>query len=61
MHLLLHYPDQTRPTPLEYAEFLLCREMGWTFEELEEQPAHRVREAFLFLEEEGKARKWHQK
>lgn len=38
--------------PLEYAEFCLCREMGWTFEELEKQPAWRIEQAFLFLERE---------
>ncbi|HDR8003431.1 hypothetical protein ACS2BX_25940 [Bacillus cereus group sp. BceL300] len=39
-------------TPMEYAEFALCREMGWTFNQLDEQPAWRVEQAFLFLERE---------
>lgn len=43
--------------PPEYAEFTLIREMGWTFNELEEQPAFKVEQAFLFLQREGVYRK----
>jgi hypothetical protein len=39
--------------PIEYAEFRLCREMGWTFNELENQPTWRIEQAFLFLERES--------
>jgi hypothetical protein len=40
-------------SPPEYSEFQLCREMGWTFTELEEQPAWRIEQAFLFLNRES--------
>lgn len=43
--------------PLEYAEFTLCREMGWTFTELYKQPAEKIELAFLFLQRESVARK----
>jgi hypothetical protein len=43
--------------PAEYAEFSLCREMGWTFNDLEDQPAWRIEQAFLFLSREGAYRK----
>lgn len=46
--------EYTDKAPLEYAEFLLCREMKWTFAELEEQPAERIQQAFAFLDLEGK-------
>jgi hypothetical protein len=39
----------TEEAPLEYNEFLLCKEMGWTFTELEAQPSWRIEQAFLFL------------
>ena len=39
-----------------YAEFRLCREMGWTITELQAQPADRVQEFFLFLAAENDAR-----
>ncbi|MDI3341830.1 MAG: hypothetical protein QJR03_14990 [Sphaerobacter sp.] len=42
---------------LPYQEFLLCREMGWTYEELERQPAHRIEEALAFLAEEAAAQR----
>jgi hypothetical protein len=37
---------------MPYAEFCLCRELGWTYTELEEQPAYRIEQAFLFLNRE---------
>jgi hypothetical protein len=43
--------------PLSYAEFTICREFGWTFTELEEQPAERIEQAFLFIERENLYRK----
>lgn len=43
--------------PLPYAEFALCREMCWTFDELERQPTWRVMQAFDFLDAEARARK----
>ena len=58
MHLALNYPSDKRSLPLEYVEFLLCREMGWTFRELEEQPGRRVQQAFMYLEEEAAAHKF---
>lgn len=42
---------------MEYMEFLICREMGWTFTELEAQPGWRIDQAMAFLSEEAKARK----
>jgi len=33
---------------------VLCREMGWTFEDLENTPVYRVEQAFAFLSEESK-------
>jgi hypothetical protein len=47
----------SKGAPLEYAEFALCREMGWTFNELEEQPTERIEQAFLFIERENIYRK----
>jgi hypothetical protein len=32
--------------PQEMADYMLCREFGWTFQELQAQPRY-VREAFL--------------
>lgn len=40
-----------------YIEFRICREMGWTYEELARQPSHRVEEIMAFLEAESEARK----
>lgn len=51
------YLRGTGKGPLEYLEFCLCREMSWTFDELERQPAWRIEEAFLFLEREAFYRK----
>lgn len=42
--------------PLEYAEFQLVREMGWTYRDLERTSAHRVAEAMEFLRIEAKHR-----
>lgn len=52
--LLRGYTDES---PLEYAEFCLCREMGWTYDELESQPAHRISQAFTFIGRENAYRK----
>lgn len=35
---------------------MICREMGWTYEELARQPAYRVQEAMTFLAVEGEAK-----
>ena len=43
--------------PVEYAEFTVCREMGWTFDELDAQPAWRIEQLFLFLKRENVYRK----
>ena len=42
--------------PPEYVEFTICREMGWTFTEMEAQPAWRVEQTLAFLQEEARAR-----
>jgi len=43
----------TDKVPLEYAEFSLIRSMGWTYTELDEQPADKIELAFLFLQREN--------
>ncbi len=48
----------TTRVPAEYAEFQLCREMGWSYLQLERTPAHRVQEALEFLRVEGRHRRF---
>lgn len=47
----------SKKVPLEYAEFQLIREMGWSYTELDAQPSERIEQAFLFLEREAVYRK----
>lgn len=35
--------------------------MGWTHDELDRQPAYRIAQDFMFLEEEAKFREWQAK
>jgi hypothetical protein len=35
--------------------------MGWTYEEMDAQPKHRIEEAFMFMGVEGEVRKALQK
>lgn len=39
--------------PLEYAEMTICREFGWTFDELDAQPSWRIEQMFRFLQREA--------
>lgn len=52
--LLRGYSDEA---PLDYNEFCLIRELGWTYTQLDEQPAWRIEQAFMFLSREAKYQK----
>lgn len=52
------------PTPLEYQDMLLCERFGWTIQELDATPAHRIQEFLLMwsvetevLKDRGKPQK----
>jgi hypothetical protein len=46
------------PLPQWYVEFLVCREMSWTYRELDETPTDRVRQVVAALEIEERAANW---
>jgi hypothetical protein len=41
----------------EYVRFTICREMGWTFQEFEEQPIFFIEQIVLFLIQESNKQK----
>lgn len=47
----------TDNAPIEYMEMIICREFGWTYDELEAQPADRIQQVMAFLSIEGKEQK----
>lgn len=46
----------SKKAPLEYVEFTLMREMGWTYKQLSETPASIVEYALEFMNAEAKQR-----
>lgn len=48
-------PDEVDMTP--YIEYRVCKEMGWTFDELERQPAFRVEQVIRFMDIEAAVEK----
>lgn len=53
---LLYGADAIKGSIMPYSEFVLCREMGWTFTELEQQPAYRIYQAMRFMKIESDVR-----
>jgi hypothetical protein len=44
--------------PEEYLNYLLCSKFGWTYDELQKQPASFVSEMLIIMNAEKKINKW---